>query len=134
MNTIYENKTEEYNLKAFSLLKKPNEVKFNRKFILILKDQIIYIYNYESKSMLKEYIEPGKAINYFDFHCNNENIFYICVEYNAIIYEIANQKNNKLCEIEGHFSNIIYATFNPYKPNLFLTATKNNTIKIYEIL
>ena len=133
MDTIYENKTEEYNLKAFSLLKRPNEVKFNRKFILILKDQIIYIYNYESKSMLKGYIEPGKAINYFDFHCNNENIFYICVEYNAIIYEIANQKNNKLCEIEGHFSNIIYATFNPYKPNLFLTASKNNTIKIYDI-
>ena len=45
MDTIYENKTEEYNLKAFSLLKKPNEVKFNRKFILILKDQRIYIYN-----------------------------------------------------------------------------------------
>jgi len=133
METIYENKTEEYNFKEFIILNNPNQIKCNRKFVLFLKDKKIYIYSFEANSLLNEFIEYNKVINYFNFHCNNETILYVCAEFNVFIYEISNQKINKLCVIEGHFSDVFYASFNSFKSNIFLTATKNNTIKIYDI-
>ena len=133
MEINYDKKIKKYNLKEFILLIDPNQIKFNRVYVLFLKDKKIYIYNYETNSMLNELIEYKKVINYFDFHCNNETIVYVCVEYNVFIYEITDQKINKLCVIEGHFSDVFYASFNPFKSNILLTATKNNTIKIYDI-
>ena len=132
METIYGNKIKKYNLKEYIILNNPKQIKCNRRFALFLKNNKIYIYNYETNSLLDEFIEY-KKINYFDFHCNNETILYVCAEYNVFIYEITNQKINKLCMIEGHFSDVFYSSFNPFKSNIFLTATKNNTIKIYDI-
>ena len=133
MEEKYDKETKEYNLTEFILLFAPSQIKCNRKYVLFLKEKKIYIYNFETNSMLNEFIEYTKVINYFDFHCNNETIVYVCAEYNAFIYEIANQKINKLCVIEGHFSDVLYASFNPFKSNIFLTVTKNNVIKIYDI-
>ena len=133
MEKIYGYKTKEYNFKEFVLLNNPSQIKCNKKFVLFLKDKKIYIYAYETNSFLNEIIEITKEINYFNFHCNNETILYVCAEYNVFIYEISNQKINKLCMIEGHFSDVFYASFNPFKSNIFLTASKNNTIKIYDI-
>jgi len=133
MEKIYGYKTKEYNFKEFVLLNNPSQIKCNKKFVLFLKNKKIYIYAYETNSFLNEIIEITKEINYFNFHCNNETILYVCAEYNVFIYEISNQKINKLCMIEGHFSDVFYASFNPFKSNIFLTASKNNTIKIYDI-
>ena len=118
MEEKYDKETKEYNLTEFILLFAPSQIKCNRKYVLFLKEKKIYIYNFETNSMLNEFIEYTKVINYFDFHCNNETIVYVCAEYNAFIYEIANQKINKLCVIEGHFSDVLYASFNPFKSNI----------------
>jgi len=101
--------------------------------MLILTNNILNIYNFETNETLKDTIQLNETINYFDFHCSNESILYICAGPNAVIYEIENQKIKELCVIEGHFTEITYASFNPFKPNIFLTFSKNDTIKIYDI-
>ena len=133
MTEAYEYKIEEYTSKQLNIIKKADKFKANTKFILILINNKIFIFNYETSSLLKETIKINKKNNYFDFHCNNETILYVCDGTNVAIYEIENQKVKVLCVIEGHFTDVIYASFDPFKPNIFLTVSENHMIKIYNI-
>lgn len=44
-----------------------------------------------------------------------------------------NKKINKITIIEGHFIDVFYGCFNPFESNIFLSASKNGFLKIYDI-
>ena len=107
--------------------------KINKKYMITLNNNTIYIYDFEKKNFLNKSIHSNEYIYYFDFHSNTENIFYICSGKNVILYQIVNMEINKICIIEGHFVEVIYGFFNPFDRNIFLSISENGFIKIYDI-
>ena len=107
--------------------------KINKKYMITLNNNTIYIYDFEKKNFLNKSIHLNECIYYFDFNSNTENIFYICSGKNVILYQIVNMDINKICIIEGHFIEVIYGFFNPFDRNIFISISENGFIKIYDI-
>lgn len=134
MKKSYEYKINEYNINSKFKLDNDKIIKINKIFMLInqgLNELIIYDFN--AKSFLDENIKLNKIITYYDFHCFNENILFVCAEKDILIYEIdENKKLNKLSIIKGNYSDVIFAAFNPFDAYIFLSISNYN-IKIYDI-
>ena len=128
MEDSYIYKSREYQIKSKDI---EYLTKINKKYILIL-NQDIYVYDIYEKSFLNEIVEL-KLVSFLDFHSNNDNIFFVCSGKNVILYEIKNKKINKISTIEGHFIDVFYGCFNPFESNIFLSASKNGFLKIYDI-
>ena len=107
--------------------------KLNKKYILIPQIDEIIVYNFDKKIFLEENIKLKDFLYYFDFHTTNNNIFFVCSGKKITLYEIENIKINIISIIESPFDNVIYGCFNPFKPNIFLSASESGFIKIYDI-
>ena len=110
----------------------------NSKFLLIadrLKspNEIISIYDLESLSLLDTIEHP--QIFFLEFHKHFDTIFFVATEKNIVLYEIdlTNKKPKTLSTIKGHFTNVIFADFSPYNPNILFSVSQNNDIKIYDL-
>ena len=156
-NSNYEYKSLQYYIDS-SLLENsdPKQIKINSNYMLILIGKsTLAIYDFSILSFLNENIELAnndseddsdsidslsslntindKTINYFDFHSTDGDIFFVCFGQNVIIYKIVQQKIDKLSEIEGHFTEVYFGSFNPFNPNIFLSSSKNGFLKIYDL-
>ena len=112
------------------------KVEINSKFILIKSTKNeISIYDYNKNSFLNESIKEKDIILFFEFHCYYETIFFVGVNRNIKIYEIdeEKQKINKLSIIKGYFKDIYFVSSSPFNPNIFLSVSNKNNIKIYDI-
>ena len=134
MEVDYEYKITEHSI-AFSLNKNHYQAvkKINKKYMIMLNDNTLYIYDFTKKIFLPNFISLNDQIHYFDFHSNNENIFFICSGKNIIIYQILNAQINNICTIEGHFIDVFYGSFNPFDANIFISISKTGFLKIYDI-
>lgn len=106
--------------------------KINKKYMLNLIKNSILVYDFNNNSILNT-IKLKEIIYHFDFHSNNENIFFVCSGKNVRIYEIDNIKIHEVSIIEGHFIEVNYGCFNPFNSNIFLSASEDGIIKIYDI-
>lgn len=130
MEEKYELKTEEHNFtnRNIEILL---ETKVNQKYMLIMTTVSLLIFDINKDSFID--IIRMNNIFHFDFHSNIENIFFICLDNNVLIYKIDNSKIDKISTIRGHYQDVNYGCFNPFKSNLFLTASNEGFIKIYDI-
>ena len=127
--------------KSIYSIKSPNmfyfnhaTTKINKKFMLIVDNKnTILIYDFIGQSFLGDNISSKDNIYFFDFHCKNENILFVCTGKNIIFYEIKDRKIIYLSKIEGHFTDAHYGCFNSVIPNYFLSVSGNDLIKIYDI-
>ena len=127
----------EYNIYSFNELRNSNNIiKINSKFLLI-KSEVneISILDLNKNLDLIQYIKEKDNILYFNFHCYYETIIFVCVKRNIIIFEIDSDKKkiNKLSIIKGHFTDVEFVSSNPFNPNIFLSISNYNNIKIYDI-
>ena len=140
-NSNYEYKSFQYYIdSSFLENSDPKQIKINSNYMLILIGKsTLAIYDFSFLSFLNENIELAnndindKIINYFDFHSTNGAIFFVCFCKNVIIYEIVQQKINKLSVIEGHFTEVYFGSFNPFNPNIFLSSSENGFLRIYDL-
>ena len=130
MEEKYELKTQEHNFthRNIEILL---ESKVNQKYILIRTKVSLLVFDINKDSFID--IIRMNTIFHFDFHSNNENIFFICLENDVLIYKIDNSRIEKISTIQGHYQDVNYGCFSPFKPNLFLTASNEGFIKIYDI-
>ena len=105
----------------------------SKKYMILSIIGKIIIYDFDKKQFLNNYIGLTDSIYYFDFHPNNENIFFVCSGKNVIFYQIINMEANKISIIEEHFLDVVYGAFNPFKSNIFLSASRKGILKIYDI-
>ena len=110
-------------------------IKINKKYMIILIKNTIVVYDFQNSLFLEDIVrlESNMTFNNFDFHTNNDNIFFICLEQKVLLYEIDNKKLNLINTIQSYFNEIFYGCFNPFKSNLFLSASSNGYIKIFDI-
>ena len=110
-------------------------MKINTKFLLLKPDSKneIKIYNLSTLSFFQSL--KLNNINYYDFHNYYENIFFSCDGKDIMIYEInlENKIVNNISKIQGHFSDVEYANFNPLEHNIFVSITENYFIKIFDL-
>ena len=109
------------------------DFKINKKYLLIMNDEEAYVYQFDLQLTFDEIIYAQTTIKFGDFHCTDENIFFICDGNNLDIYEIGNRRFSKISTIVGHFVELNYASFSPFNWNILLTVSKNGCIKIYDI-
>ena len=111
------------------------DLKLNTKFLLLKPDRKkeIKVYNI-SNSSFYEKLELNN-INYYDFHNYYENIFFVCDGRNIMIYEINIGKNiiNHISKVQGHFTDVEYASFSPSEHNILISISRNYDIKVYDI-
>ena len=105
--------------------------KFNQKYMLYSERISISVYELNKNKFL-DTIEL-ENFYHFDFHSNKENIFFVCTTEDVIIYKIDNSKIVKISTIKGHYKKVDYGSFNPFKPYIFLTASNDGFIKIYDV-
>ena len=105
--------------------------KFNQKYMLNLKRYSLSVYDLNKNKCLDDI--KLQDIYHFDFHSNYENIFFVCAGKDVIIYKIDNFEIVILSTIKGHYINVDYGAFNPFKPYIFLTASNDGFIKIYDL-
>ena len=130
MEEKYELKTEEHNFTNTDI-EIHLECKVNQKYMLIWTTESLLVFDINKDSFIV--IIRTNNIFHFDFHSNNENIFFICSENDVNIYKIDDSKIDKISIILGHYQKANYGCFNPFKPNLFLTASNEGFVKIYDI-
>ena len=109
--------------------------KANKKYMLISIKNVLFIYDFSKKLFLDDMVktESNIALYYYDFHTNNDNIFFICKGNEVILYEISNIKLNIINIIQSLFTDVIYGCFSPYESNMFLSVSDNGYINIYDI-
>lgn len=107
--------------------------KINKKYMLNLGNNSILVYDFNKQSILKIIKYENQIVYHFNFHSYNENIFFVCAGKNVMLYEIDNTNINEISIIEGHFIDVNYGCFNPFNSNIFLSASEDGFIKIYDI-
>ena len=107
--------------------------KVSKKYMIMVDMNKIIIYDFYKNQILNNSISLINSINYIDFHSNDENIFFVCSGKNVLFYQIINDDVNKISVIEEHFLDVVYGAFNPFKSNIFLSASLNGFLKIYDI-
>ena len=115
------------------------EIIINTKFLLIItilhsQKQEIKVYDLNSLSLLGS-IKFENISCYVKFHKHLESIFFVCIAKNVFIYQIdsENQKISELSVIKGHFSNVIFADFSRYEPDILVSVSEIYDIKIYNV-
>ena len=111
--------------------------KINNKFLMLRnildKEMNINIYELSNSSLLYS-LKNDSSTSFFDFHSKFETIFFVCNK-NVIIYQIDEKQKTveQISIIKGHFSSIKYANFSPLTPNILMTVSKNDDIKIFDV-
>lgn len=128
----------EYNIESIRGLKNiyRDVVEINNKFLLFRsKINEISIFDLNNNLILIGHIKEKDNILYFTFHPYYGTILFVCVERNIIVYgiEAEKQKISKLSIIKGHFTNVEFISSNPLKPNIFLSISIDNNIKVFDI-
>ena len=82
MNNSYKYKIKEYYLDCILGNYSFNKIiKINKRFMIFNRGMNeISIYGFQTKSILDKCIKSEKIIFYFDFHCNNEMILFVCAK------------------------------------------------------
>ena len=136
MEVTYENKITEFKIRSKTIKYfDQNPIKINKKNMLILINQDIFIYDFHNELFLNDKVELKQSIPliYFDFHTSTNNIFFVCSENNVKLYEIDNIKLNVINIIESLYDNIFFGCFHPLEPNIFLSASRKGFINTYDI-
>ena len=115
------------------------EIIINTKFLLIItilhsQKQEIKVYDLNSLSLLGS-IKFENISCFVKFHKHLESIFFVCIAKNVFIYQIdsENQKISELSVIKGHFSNVIFADFSRYEPDILVSVSEIYDIKLYNV-
>ena len=136
MEDVYEYKITEFDIETNYIdFFSQKFSKANKKYMLISIKNVLFIYDFSKKLFLDDMVktESNIALYYYDFHTNNDNIFFICKGNEVILYEISNIKLNIINIIQSLFTDVIYGCFSPYESNMFLSVSDNGCINIYDI-
>ena len=113
----------------------------NNRFLLIVTEEKtdryseISVYEYDLNSFSLLGSVKIKDLYYIKFHKHFENIFFVCTEKNVAIYHI--DSDNKIIKnvtiVKGHFSCVSFADFSPFNPDIMISISRKNDIKIYNL-